>query len=265
MFLDKIVAVKKREIQRLQNKAHSLEKNHDQWGRLKARSLSEIVKRTREIAIIAEIKPASPSRGVISENVNPVEKALSYEKGGAAAISVLTEEQYFKGKAESLTLVRKQIRLPVLRKDFIIDPLQVYESKQMGADVILLIAAILNQNQLVSLTKLAHQLGMEVLVEVHAPSEIEAAVLADPDLIGINNRNLKTLSTDLSITEQLRPMIPPPFLVIGESGIHSVEDVKRMAETGVDGLLIGEYLMRQEDPQRAIEVLRNFGSSDGDD
>ncbi|TCS93387.1 indole-3-glycerol phosphate synthase TrpC [Hazenella coriacea] len=260
MFLEKIVALKKQEIQQLYAQYHPMEQMNERFSHSPGRSLVEIVKQSKGVSFIAEVKPASPSRGVIREEVDPIATALSYEKGGASAISVLTEEHYFKGKAESLTQVRQQVRLPVLRKDFIMDPIQVYESKQMGADVILLIAALLDHHSLRELTELAHQLEMEVLLEVHEPSEIDAAVFANPDFIGINNRNLKTLATDLSVTERLRPMIPPPFLVIGESGVHSVEDVRRMVQAGVDGILIGEYLMRQDDSEQALQELRDLGT-----
>lgn len=161
-----------------------------------------------EAAVIAEVKSASPSKGVISEKVDPVKVAKGYELGGAAAVSVLTDTVYFHGKPEYLTQVKQNVGLPVLRKDFIIDELQVYESKLLGADIILLIAALLDEKRLKRFTRTAHELGMEVLVEIHEEDEIPLALSCDPDVIGINNRNLHTFQTDISHTEKLRPLIP---------------------------------------------------------
>ncbi|MBH8601291.1 indole-3-glycerol phosphate synthase TrpC [Thermoactinomyces sp. CICC 23799] len=254
MFLEKIADTKAKEIRAL----HEQISSHD---RKRAKRLPQGLSLKKklsgtEAAIIAEVKSASPSKGVISEKLDPVKVAKGYELGGAAAVSVLTDTVYFHGKPEYLTQVKQNVGLPVLRKDFIMDELQVYESKLLGADIILLIAALLDEERLKRFTCTAHELGMEVLVEIHEEDEIPSALSCDPDVIGINNRNLHTFQTDISHTEKLRPLIPPGRPVIGESGVLSLEDAKRMHKAGVQGLLVGEYLMRQEDPERAVRELR---------
>lgn len=254
MFLDRILATKREEVERLKAIYH--DEDFDYASRMPAgRSLASDLKRKRSFAVIAEIKPASPSKGTIRPDVDPGVWAKRYEEGGAAAISVLTDASHFQGKAENLIQARKSVSLPVLRKDFIIHPLQVLESKQMGADLILLIAAALSPKDLVRLAELAHELGMEVLVEIHDEREVDAALASGADLVGINNRNLSTFQTDLRTTERLRPLIPSEIPVIGESGIHSPDDARRMWESGAQGILVGEYLMRQEYPDQAIAEL----------
>jgi indole-3-glycerol phosphate synthase len=257
MFLEKMTAIKKNEISVLEKKytindwdiATSMPK-----GRAFGASIS-----TSPFAVIAEVKPASPSKGVIAADVNPVEQALKYESGGADVISVLTETEYFHGKPESLTKVHTATRIPVLRKDFILHPLQVLESKFLGADAILLIVAFLKKEECVELAHLAHQLGMEVLVEIHEESEIETALDVDADVIGINNRNLTSLEVDLKTTARLRPLLPDSFPIIGESGILSINDTKTLAAAKINGVLVGEYLMRQADPANAIRELKMAG------
>lgn len=257
MFLEQIVATKREEIQALKPTIGDRERtNAKQMPPV--RSLAQAMQKSGN-SIIAEVKPASPSKGVIREQVNPVATAQSYERGGASAISVLTDRTYFHGHPESLTQVKEAVQLPVLRKDFILDESQVVESRLLGADAILLIVAILTKEQCISLCHTAHQYGMEVLVEIHHESELEVALACDADVIGINNRDLSTFQTDLASTEQLRPLISGTCPVITESGIHSVDDVKRMERTGVDGMLIGEFLMRQTDPQQALQQLLSTG------
>ncbi len=252
MFLDKMTAIKQQEIKILQNKYD--EKDWEFTATLpKGRSIRQ--KLETSFGIIAEVKPSSPSAGVIAEHVDPIAQASSYEQGGASAISVLTETEYFHGKPESLTKVRESVSLPVLRKDFILDPLQVLESKLLGADVILLIVAFLEQKKCAELAQLAHQLGMEVLVEIHDESEIATAVSVNADVIGINNRNLATLHVDLTTTTRIRPLLPTDVPVIGESGIRSPEDAGSLAMAGVNGVLVGEYLMRQANPSQAVRDL----------
>lgn len=258
MFLEKIVHTKQQEIEQLR----PLYSERD-WERAAAlpcgRSLAQAINDDNNLALIAEVKPASPSKGVIREMVDPVSTALAYERGGAHAISVLTDVSYFKGKPQSLTQVKERVELPVLRKDFILDPIQVLESKLLGADAILLIVAILDKQQLQLLSRTAHQLGMEVLVEIHDEAEMEAACSCEADVIGINNRNLSTFVTELETTERLRPLLPQDRPVIGESGILSPADVKRMVQAQIDGILVGEYLMRQEDPELAVRQLLKRG------
>lgn len=254
MFLKEIVETKRREIEALFPRY-----KEEDWSKAlqlpRGRSLAHALREKQTLSLIAEVKPASPSKGVINETVDPAATALAYERGGASAVSVLTDVSYFKGKPESLVKVKQAVRIPVLRKDFILEPIQVLESKLLGADAILLIAAILDQEKLRLLSQTAHRLGMEVLVEIHEESEIPRALACEADVIGINNRNLHTFVTDLETTERLRPLLPTAVPVIGESGVHSVQDAERMSRAGVDGILVGEYLMRQADPERAVRQL----------
>ena len=197
----------------------------------------------KHMGLIAEVKQASPSRGILSKNSSPVELATSYAQGGANAISVLTEVNYFKGSIDYLAAIRKAVELPLLRKDFIFDPYQVYESRAYGADALLLIVAILNQEQLQGLLSLSHSLGLQCLVEVHNKTEVARALLSQAEIIGINNRDLNTFIVDLTTTERLRPLIPRDRIVVSESGIKSRNDIEELKEWGVNAVLIGEALV----------------------
>lgn len=207
-------------------------------------------------AVIAEIKKASPSKGVIREDFRPAEIAASYEKGGAACLSVLTDVQYFQGSAEYLKQARAACALPVLRKDFMIAPYQVYEARAMGADCILLIVAALNLARMKELETLAHDLGMAVLVEVHDGEELDLALQLDTPLVGINNRNLRTFDVTLDTTLGLLDRIPKDRIVVTESGIFTPEDVALMRSHDVHTFLVGEAFMRQPDP--GAELARVF-------
>jgi len=206
-------------------------------------------------AVIAEIKKASPSKGVIRENFNPVEIARSYAKSSAACLSVVTEEDFFQGSDDYLKQAREACSLPVLRKDFVIDPYQVYESRWIGADCILLIVAALGDGQLNELCGLAHNLEMDVLIEVHDEEELERALRVPNKMIGINNRNLHTFETSLNTTLSMLDRIPPDSLLISESGIQTSEDVKMMREHGVKAFLIGEAFMTADDPGARLKEL----------
>ncbi len=208
-----------------------------------------------EAAVIAEIKKASPSKGVIREDFQPAEIAASYEQGGAACLSVLTDEQYFQGSAEYLKQARNACQLPVLRKDFMVDTYQVYEARAMGADCILLIAAALSLSKMQALEKLAHQLGMAVLVEVHNGEELEEAIQLETPLLGINNRNLRTFDVTLDTTLDLLPKINQDKIVVTESGIFTVDDVTLMRDNEVHTFLVGEAFMRQDDPGLALSTV----------
>lgn len=208
------------------------------------------------IRIIAEIKRASPSKGLIREYFVPGEIARGYVEGGAAAISVITEEKFFMGKLEYLTALRGNIRLPLLRKDFIIDDYQVYESRVSGADALLLIVAALAQDDLARLLKLTYQLGMSALVEVHDEKELERALDAGARIIGVNNRDLKTFKTDLETTIRLSPYVPRDRVLVSESGFNTYEDILRLKEHGVEAFLIGEALMREENYIKKLRELR---------
>ncbi len=199
------------------------------------------------ISIIAEIKKASPSSGVIREDFDPFAIARIYQENGAAAISVLTEQHFFKGSLDYLSQVRRIVSLPLLRKDFIFDDYQVYEARAHGADAILLIAAILSLGQMQDLYFAALELGLCTLIEVHTAGELDRVLQLDPPLVGINNRNLKTFKTDLNLTLSMLPDIPQGKLVVSESGIHSGEDIVRLKNAGVSAVLIGEELMRSPD------------------
>ncbi|OHV12299.1 indole-3-glycerol phosphate synthase TrpC [Kushneria phosphatilytica] len=206
-------------------------------------------------AIIAEIKKASPSKGVIRPDFDPVAIAQSYQAGGAACLSVLTDRDYFQGEEAYLAAARDACRLPVLRKDFMVDPWQVFEARAMGADCILLIVAALDDGRMRELHQLAHELGMDVLVEVHDQEELERALALNLTLVGINNRDLRTFETRLDTTFELLAHVPDNVTVVTESGIATHRDVQRMREQNVNAFLVGERFMREEEPGAALREL----------
>jgi indole-3-glycerol phosphate synthase len=208
-------------------------------------------------AVIAEVKKASPSKGILRENFNPAEIAISYASHGAACLSVLTDEQFFQGTPAYLQQARAACALPVLRKDFMIDPYQIYQARHWGADAILLIVAALDHGLMAELEACAHELGMSVLVEVHNGLELDAALRLKTSLLGINNRNLRTFETSLQNTIDLLPRIPPEKLVITESGIKNIDDVKRMRDHHVHAFLVGETFMRAPEPGAELARLFN--------
>jgi len=211
--------------------------------------------KTEKNAVIAEVKKASPSKGVIREDFDPVSIAASYAQGGATCLSVLTDERYFQGNDAYLQDIRKAVSLPVLRKDFMLDPYQVIEARALGADAILIILAMVDDALAASLTAAAREQGLSILPEVHNRREMERALILDTQLIGINNRNLHSFETALQTTIDLLPHVPAGKSVITESGIHTPEDIQRMSDTGVHGFLIGESLMREPDPGEALASL----------
>lgn len=207
------------------------------------------------IKLIAEVKKASPSKGVLCPDFDPVALANTYAQNGAAAISVLTEVNYFQGSMKYLAAIREKVSIPLLRKDFIFDEYQVYESAAFGADALLLIAAILSPEQLLELLELSSSLGLSCLVEVHNEDELFKALLADAKIIGINNRNLKTFKVDTNTTRRLRLFIPDETIVVSESGIHNQDDMKKMKECRVDAVLVGEALVTAGDIPAKIREL----------
>lgn len=208
-------------------------------------------------AVIAEIKKASPSKGILRPNFIPAEIAKSYEAAGAACLSVLTDVDFFQGADDYLKQARAACNLPVIRKDFIIDPYQVYEAKVMGADCILLIAAVLTDEQMAHLSQLAHDLGIDVLIEVHDNSELERTLPLNTRLLGINNRNLRTFDVSLQTTIELLDLIPDDRIVVTESGIHTRKDVELMQSHKVNAFLVGEAFMKAESPGAQLQAIFN--------
>jgi indole-3-glycerol phosphate synthase len=251
--LEEILRVKREEIERLRPRAADLERQATQRTDF-SDFRSALTDVNGRLALIAEVKKASPSAGVIVETFDPIVVANNYERAGADAISVLTDEKFFQGKLEFLVNVRRAVSVPLLRKDFILDEIQIVESAANAADAILLIVAALEQKQLVDLSKAAANYKLDTLVEVHSRSELDRALEAGAKLIGINNRNLGTFNVDLRVTEDLCRYVPDEVVLISESGIKSVEDVARIRACGVDAILVGEALMRGE---LSIEQLRD--------
>jgi indole-3-glycerol phosphate synthase len=257
-ILQKIVAVKReevaaakarRDLPALRREAEALGGQRDFVAGLR-QAMAE-----RGAAVIAEVKKASPSKGVLRADFRPAEIAASYERHGAAALSVLTDERFFQGSRAALEAARAACALPVLRKDFMIDSYQLFEARTMGADCILLIAAILGDAELAEFEATAMALGMAVLVEVHDDAELERALRLRTPLIGINNRNLRTFEVSLEATLAMRPRVPAERLVVSESGIHAPADVERLRAAGVHAFLVGEAFMRAPDPGVALASL----------
>lgn len=256
MFLDDIVAEKRKGLKQRQ-KATPLSALEDVIKQQPTPiDLTEALKGDG-ISLIAEIKRASPSKGALNLNLDAVALAKTYARCGAAAISVLTEERYFKGSGQDLAAVKKALpSVPVLRKDFILDPYQLCEARAWGADAVLLIAAILDDSVLRHLIAESHKLGMQCLVEVHNEFELKRALTCDAKLIGINNRNLQTLEVDISVTGKLRPLVPTGITIVSESGIKNRKDIEKLKRWGVDAVLVGETLVTATDiPAKIKELL----------
>lgn len=251
MILDKILQTKKEEVaaaklrQPLADLRRRVGDLEDQ-----PRGFARALRTMRDsggTALITEVKKGSPSKGIIREDFDPVEIAISYENGGATCLSVLTDEQYFYGHLRFLWDIREQVSLPLLRKDFIIDPYQVVEARVAGADAVLLIAAALDDGELLELAEEARSLQLDTLLEVHDEAELERALRLPVDLIGINNRNLSTFVTDLAVSETLAGRVPKQQLAVAESGINTRADIERLQAAGAGAFLVGESLMREDD------------------
>ena len=252
MILDTIVEQKRQEVDRL--KRQGVGKPDCQVD--PPRGFQQALTGYTGLSVIAEAKKASPSKGVICADFDPAKIAVSYEQGGAQAISVLTDEQFFQGSLNYIPLVREKIKLPVIRKDFIIHELQIEQAGKYGADAILLIAAILDYDQIRDYLVMAKELKMDVLTEVHDEKELEKTLAAGCQLVGINNRNLKDFTVDLQTTFRLQKEIPADIPVVSESGIKNHDDMQRLADHGVAAALIGETLMRAADQSAALKELR---------
>lgn len=254
-ILDEIVAYKRRVVTEAKQRVspEALRKQADLVRR--PDSLMDSLTAGEEIALIAEIKKASPSKGVIRESFDPVEIGRSYEKNGAAAISVLTDAKYFRGSDASLKAVSEAVELPVLRKDFVVDPYQIHEARTIGASAVLLIVSALSPRELAEMLAVCRESQLDALVEVHTPGEARMALDAGADLVGVNNRDLKTFATDLQTTFDLLEHLPDDLVVVSESGIRSRDQVVRLRDAGVDAVLVGEHLMRQPDVGRELRAL----------
>ena len=222
-----------------------------------ARSLASALKRPKgePVRVLAEVKRASPSAGPIREGAVPEEIAAQYQEGGAAAVSVLTDESFFDGHLDFLSRVRGVVDIPVLRKDFLIDPYQVVEARANAADAVLLIVTALDDSLLLDMYQAATALGMDALVEVHSEAEAERAAKVSPTIIGVNHRDLKTFKVDTSLTAKLRKRVSEDVVLVGESGIRTREDLQYMRESGADAVLVGESLMRASSPSQALKGL----------
>jgi indole-3-glycerol phosphate synthase len=257
-ILQRIVAVKRDEIAaaRRQRDEASVRREAEQLGGVRDfAGAMQAQLAAGKAAVIAEVKKASPSKGVLREHFVPADIAASYARHGAACLSVLTDRQFFQGDADYLRQARAACELPVLRKDFMVDPYQVYEARAMGADCILLIAACLDDALMADLEACAFDLGMAVLVEVHDGSELDRALRLKTPLVGINNRNLRSFEVTVDTTLQLLPQVPRDRLLVTESGILQPADVKRMRDAGVHAFLVGEAFMRAQDPGAALAQL----------
>ncbi|MCQ9638471.1 indole-3-glycerol phosphate synthase TrpC [Chryseobacterium sp. WG14] len=249
-ILDKIIERKKEEIAAAKSNI-SVDRLKDAafFGR-KAYSLKESVK--NKSGIIAEFKRQSPSKGIINNTSSPLEVVSAYENFGASGISILTDKDFFGGDLSDILTVRNQINIPILRKDFMVDEYQFYEAKSIGADAVLLIASCLSPNQVQEFTELAHELGLEVLLEIHTEEELKH-FHSNIDLVGINNRNLKDFKVDLQHSVQLKNLLPKDVLSVAESGIYSLEDFSYLKEKGFDAFLMGEYFMKNSNPTKAFQ------------
>jgi len=263
VYLEKIVACKKEEVESSKRGEPAAAVEKRAKNAPPPRPFREALQ-TRDTPgpqVIAEIKRASPSRGDLSPGLKVASLARAYREGGAAALSVLTERRFFKGSLEDLTAAREASGLPVLRKDFIIDPWQIYQSRAAGADAVLLIARLMGEkSRLKEFIELAEELSLASLVEVSSRQELEESLEVGADLLGINNRDLQSFSVDLGRTEELASLVPPGVTLVGESGVHSYEDARRLQQAGVHAVLVGEALVRSGNSAGKIREIKGVGS-----
>ena len=255
--LEKIIQRTEQRVETLKS-TFSRENLQSNGKEYKKRKFVEILNKSSEElrnSVVAEIKKASPSKGIIREDFDPVWTAKQYEKGGAACLSILTEPDFFLGSLDYLLEVRKICHLPILRKDFIIDEIQILESKAFGADCILLIASILDKNKIKDFYQIAKENELDVLIEVHDEKEAEIAMAVSPELLGINNRDLKTFDVDINNSIKIKKMLPKSQLIISESGIYSRDDINDLNEAKIYNFLVGEFFMRKKEPYKAVQDL----------
>jgi indole-3-glycerol phosphate synthase len=253
--LDRIVANKREEIALLKQRRDLQALKDAVASAPQVRNFADALRRHERIRLLAEVKKASPSKGVIRPQFQPVDIARAYEAGGAAAISVLTDEPFFQGQLDYLTRIRQAVSIPVLRKDFILDEYQVYEARVAGADAVLLIAECLPGEELPRLYDCITCLGMTALIELYDPIHLDRVLATGTPLVGVNNRDLRTFAVDLEHVIRLRPLIPTSVTLVAESGIFTPTDVRRLEDAGIDAILVGESLMRQENVEQAVQHL----------
>jgi len=259
MILDKIVTATKLRVEACKSTA-PLEKIKALVPKADHPFVFEKALATNDIAFICEVKKASPSKGIIAGSFPYLQIAKEYQAAGASAISVLTEPDFFLGSNEYLEQIKQAVNIPVLRKDFIIDEYQIYESRMIGADAILLICSILAGDTIKAYIEIADQLGMSCLVEAHDEAEIKSAIGAGARVIGVNNRNLKTFEVDITNSINLRKLVPAEIIFVSESGISTASDIKKLRENGTNAVLIGETLMKSENKKRELDKLRGFSN-----
>ena len=253
--LQEIINYKKEEFTFRRNQTNKFELQSKIDQQKKPRKFIENLNNPNKLNLIAEIKKASPSKGLIRKDFDPLKLAKCYQNGGASCLSVLTDEKYFQGNNKYINIIKREVDLPILRKDFIVDPWQIKESRSLGADCILLIMAALTLNEAIMLEQEAKNFGMDVLVETHTKEEIEMANKLDTLLVGINNRNLKTMEVDINNTLKLKSFINPDKIIVAESGLKNNLDLQLLKENGIQNFLIGESLMREEDLTLATKKI----------
>ena len=257
MILDKIIETKKEEVTQLKKETTETQLKKLIAGLEPCRDFRKALT-SSDCSIIAEVKCASPSRGRLVDDFNPLRMAQTYEQNGAAAISVLTDEKYFSGHKDYLTQIRQTVKLPLLRKDFIVDPLQIYETRAIGADAILLIVRTLGE-RLADFISLSREVGLSQLVEVHSQEELDLALAAGAEIIGINNRDLDTFVTDIDTSRRLRTRIPADKIVVAESGIRERKDIESLMQAGIHAFLIGEHLVIAPDMGSKLRAFKGEG------
>lgn len=258
-FLDRILEVKRREVAILRAKQNIREYPSGHLFHAPRLGLLEAIKKTPGLAIIAEVKKASPSKGVLREDFDHVAIATDYMNNGASALSILTDRDFFQGSINYLADIAVFRTRPLLRKDFIIDELQIVEAREAGADAILLISEALTREEIAKLTRYAHSLSLDVLLELHSSDQLAKIDFGLNTLIGVNNRDLSTFNTDLTTTEKISSLLPEGVTLVSESGIRTEADVKRVIKAGAKAVLVGEHLMRQPDPGEALAEMKRWG------